>query len=118
MPVAIRKAQVRRSQLAARKPAAGGSRTKARSGESQLPPAPILATMSSKGQIVIPAALRRKYRLAEGVTVAFREENGQIVLDPDRFAAFRALRGTLPAIAEAELMEERRKEREHEDRER
>jgi AbrB family looped-hinge helix DNA binding protein len=74
--------------------------------------------MSSKGQIVIPAALRRKYRLEEGVTVAFREENGHIVLDPDRFAAFRALRGTLPAIAEAELMEERRKEREYEDRER
>jgi AbrB family looped-hinge helix DNA binding protein len=74
--------------------------------------------MSSKGQVVIPAELRRKYRLEEGVTVVFREENGHIVLEPDRFAALLALRGSIPFDLEGALIEEKKREREYEDRER
>ncbi len=76
------------------------------------------STISSKGQVVIPAALRRKYRLDRGVTVVFRESDGHLVLEPDRFAAFLALRGTLDFPMEEYLTEERQKEREREDRQR
>ena len=54
------------------------------------------AIISSKGQIVIPAALRKKYRLKEGMTISFREERGRLVMDPDPFSALQALRGSLP----------------------
>jgi AbrB family looped-hinge helix DNA binding protein len=75
------------------------------------------AVVSSKGQIVIPAALRRKYRLKEGTVVSFREEQGRLVLDPDPFTAVFALRGSFKGLnLEKELIEERRKEREREDR--
>ncbi|HZD49312.1 MAG TPA: AbrB/MazE/SpoVT family DNA-binding domain-containing protein [Silvibacterium sp.] len=75
------------------------------------------AVISSKGQIVIPAALRRKYRLKEGTVVAFREEDGHLVLEPDPFAAVLALQGAFKVHnLEKMLMEDRRKEREREDR--
>ena len=79
---------------------------------------PITSTVSSKGQIVIPASLRRKYRLDEGMTVIFREEKGHLVLEPDRFAAILALHGTMDPRMEEDLMQERRNEREREDRQR
>jgi len=75
------------------------------------------AIISSKGQIVIPAGLRKKYRLKEGTVVAFREEEGHLVLEPNPFAAFRALYGSLKGYnLEKILVEDRRKEREREDR--
>jgi AbrB family looped-hinge helix DNA binding protein len=75
------------------------------------------AVISSKGQIVIPAALRKKYRLKEGSVVAFREEGGHLVLDPDPYAAVYALYGAFKGYnLEKILNEERRKEREREDR--
>jgi len=75
------------------------------------------ATISSKGQVVIPAALRKKYRLKEGTVVAFREEEGHLVLEPDPFAAVLALYGSMKGHnLEKMLIEERRKEREREDR--
>jgi AbrB family looped-hinge helix DNA binding protein len=67
------------------------------------------AVISSKGQIVIPAALRRKYRLKEGMTVSFREERGRLIMEPDPFSALQALRGTLPEYPfEKALDKERR----------
>jgi len=76
------------------------------------------AVISSKGQVVIPAALRKKYQLKEGTVVAFREERGHLVLEPDPFAAVLALQGAFKGHnLEKMLMEERRKEREREDRE-
>jgi AbrB family looped-hinge helix DNA binding protein len=38
--------------------------------------------VSSKGWVVIPAALRRRYRLKPGSIVEFREEGEKIVLVP------------------------------------
>ncbi|MGA7318172.1 MAG: AbrB/MazE/SpoVT family DNA-binding domain-containing protein [Silvibacterium sp.] len=75
------------------------------------------AVISSKGQIVIPAALRKKYRLKEGSVVAFREEGGHLVLDPNPYASVYALYGAFKGHnLEKILNEERRKEREREDR--
>jgi AbrB family looped-hinge helix DNA binding protein len=51
--------------------------------------------VSSKGQIVIPAGLRKKYRLEEGVTVVFDEDHGRLTLEPSNFAAFFAPAGDI-----------------------
>ena len=112
MPPAKTSLASRSSQTASRKPKARPA-AKARAVS-----APVTSTISSKGQIVIPAALRRKYRLEEGSTVIFRESDGHLVIEPDRFAAMLALRGTMDPRMEEDLIEERRKEREREDRQR
>jgi AbrB family looped-hinge helix DNA binding protein len=66
------------------------------------------AVISSKGQIVIPAALRKKYLLKEGMTISFREEKGRLVIEPDPFSALQALRGTLPDYPFERALEEER----------
>ncbi len=38
------------------------------------------AVISTRGQIVIPANLRKRYRLEEGTTVVFQEERGRLLL--------------------------------------
>ena len=38
--------------------------------------------VKAKGQIVIPADIRRKFRINEGTRVAFLEENGRLFLQP------------------------------------
>jgi AbrB family looped-hinge helix DNA binding protein len=73
------------------------------------------AVMKAKGQIVIPADLRKKYRLKEGTTVLFHEERGRIILEPNNFAAIYALQGSLREFPlEASLEEERTGARAHE----
>jgi AbrB family looped-hinge helix DNA binding protein len=74
------------------------------------------AVISSKGQIVIPANLRKRYRLREGTTVVFQEERGRLVLEPNNFEAIYALQGSLREFPiEASLEEERGAERKRED---
>jgi len=74
------------------------------------------AVISSKGQIVIPANLRKRYRLREGTTVVFQEERGRLVLEPNNFEAIYALQGSLREFPiEASLEEERRAERKREE---
>src|ERR1700678_272464 len=69
------------------------------------------AVISSKGQIVIPATLRRRYRLTEGTTVVFQEERGRLVLEPNDFSAILSLEGTLKDFPlERTLQEKRAKE--------
>ena len=74
------------------------------------------SVVSSKGQIVIPAALRKKYRLKAGTRVVFREEEGHLVLDPNPYDAFLALEGTIDAPLTQWLAEERAAEKRREDR--
>ncbi len=38
--------------------------------------------MTTKGQVVVPARLRKKYGIQPGKKIAFFEENGYIVLKP------------------------------------
>jgi AbrB family looped-hinge helix DNA binding protein len=73
--------------------------------------------ISSKGQLVIPAKLRRKYGLKEGVRVVFQEdEHGRLSLEPSSFADVYALRGIGRGLPLDEtLEEERRKARARED---
>lgn len=40
------------------------------------------AIVTSKGQIVIPAEIRKKYGIKKGTQVAFFEDKGRLVLQP------------------------------------
>ena len=73
--------------------------------------------ISSKGQIVIPANLRKRYGLKEGTAVTFQEDRGRLVLEPSNYPAVYALQGSLAGFPlEEELAEERRREREQENK--
>jgi AbrB family looped-hinge helix DNA binding protein len=77
-----------------------------------------MATVSSKGQLVIPAEIRKKLRIKGGTRVAVDERDGQITLTPNPFDALLALRGCLSHVqedVEAVMMEERRKDRERDE---
>ena len=76
------------------------------------------ATISSKGQLVIPATLRKKYGLKAGSRVSIDDRDGHFTVTPNPFDALLALRGSLSHIGEdveGWWMEEKRKEREREE---
>ena len=74
------------------------------------------AVVSSKGQIVIPSALRRRYKLDKGTVVVFHEESGNLIMKPNHYAKLYALRGSLAGYdLEGSLMAEREAERRRED---
>ena len=73
--------------------------------------------ISSKGQIVIPANLRKRYGLKEGTTLVFHEERGRLVLEPSNHAAIYALQGTLAGFPlEQDLAKERQAEQKRENK--
>ena len=74
--------------------------------------------ISSKGQLVIPAELRRKYNLKPRTRVVFGEENGKLTVQSTALDQVLALQGCLSHVkedVEAWWMEEKRKEREREE---
>jgi AbrB family looped-hinge helix DNA binding protein len=80
------------------------------------------AYMTSKGQVVIPARLRRKYGLKEGTRLAFAEEGGRFVIQPvtkEYISSFRGIFKLKPGEKSAvqEHLEDRAKERAREGRE-
>lgn len=79
---------------------------------------PEFCTVTSKGQLVIPAKLRRKHGIRKGTRVAITEDNLRLVLQPITEEFIRSLRGSLrggPSASEF-LLKERRRERELEER--
>lgn len=74
------------------------------------------STVTSKGQLVIPASLRRRLKIEEGTRVLFVEDNGRLILEPLTQDSIARARGCLPAkpsLLQA-LLEDRRRERERE----
>jgi len=76
------------------------------------------ATVSSKGQMVIPAAIRESLGIEPGTRVAIRQEGDKVVLEPQTLATklriLRQLRGSTaggPSGTDM-LLAERRRERE------
>lgn len=70
-------------------------------------------TVTSKGQLVIPARLRRRFGIRKGTLVSFLEEDGRLILQPVTPEFIRGLRGSLkgePSALKA-LLEERKRER-------
>jgi AbrB family looped-hinge helix DNA binding protein len=83
----------------------------------------VYATVSSKGQLVIPAAIREELGIEPGTRIAIRREGAELVLKPETLAAklatIKRMRGIAaggPSLCE-ELLEDRRRERERELRE-
>jgi AbrB family looped-hinge helix DNA binding protein len=80
----------------------------------------IFTTVSSKGQMVIPASIREALGIEPGTRVAVRVEGTQVILQPDTLAAKLAMiekmRGCTaggPSMTDS-LLEDRRRERERE----
>jgi AbrB family looped-hinge helix DNA binding protein len=92
---------------------------------------PIYARVSSKGQLVIPSAIREKLGITPGTRVAIRLEGPELVLKPETLAAKLAMIDKMRGITKTlkridgggelsmcdELLEDRRRERERELRE-
>ncbi len=79
------------------------------------------AYVTSKGQVVVPSRIRRRYGIKPGTRVNFVEEDGRIIFQPvtreyiDSFCGvFKLKPGEKSAVQEH--LEERRKERDRENR--
>ena len=73
-----------------------------------------VSTVTTKGQLVIPSKLRRKFGIRKGTQVAFLEEYQRLVLQPLTPEFIRSLRGSLMGEPSALkfLLGDRKKERE------
>lgn len=72
-----------------------------------------VSTVTTKGQLVIPSKLRRKYSIKKGTQVIFLEQQNCLVLQPLTAEFIRSLRGSLkvePSALKA-LLEDRKRER-------
>ena len=69
--------------------------------------------VTTKGQLVIPARLRRRLGIKKGTRITFAEDAGRIIVQPVTREFIRGLRGSLNGkpSALAALLEERRRER-------
>lgn len=68
--------------------------------------------MTSKGQLTVPVAVRRKYRMKPGTKVSFEEKHGELILAPIPDISDSA--GSLSRYAKAEdliakLLEDRKR---------
>ncbi|RYY07171.1 MAG: AbrB/MazE/SpoVT family DNA-binding domain-containing protein [Sphingobacteriaceae bacterium] len=54
-----------------------------------------ISLITTKGQVVVPARLRKKYGIKSGKKIAFFEENGAIVLKPVYKSFFKQYAGIL-----------------------
>ncbi|MFZ1939664.1 MAG: AbrB/MazE/SpoVT family DNA-binding domain-containing protein [Terracidiphilus sp.] len=77
-------------------------------------------TVSTKGQMVIPAAIREALGIEPGTRIAVRRDGPEVILRPEtltaKLALIRKMRGITaggPPLCE-ELLEDRRRERERE----
>ena len=71
-----------------------------------------VTTVTTKGQLVIPSKLRRKYGIRKETQVAFVEGGDRLILQPLTAEFVRSLRGSLKGEPSALriLMEERKRE--------
>ncbi len=72
-----------------------------------------VATVTTKGQLVIPSRLRRKYGIRKGTQVAVLEENNRIILQPITKEFVRSLRGSLKGKSSLldSLLKDRKRDR-------
>ena len=75
--------------------------------------------ISSKGQVIIPAEIRKRHGLVTGTRATWTEEGGQLVLTPVSIGRLKQIRGLLkPRPGEPSafdgLFEERERERQRE----
>lgn len=78
------------------------------------------AYVTSKGQLVIPAKIRRRYNIKAGTRINFVEEEGRIYMQPVTREYIRSFRGIFKLKAgekraTQELMEDRAEEKRREE---
>jgi AbrB family looped-hinge helix DNA binding protein len=80
----------------------------------------VYITVSSKGQLVIPAAIREELGIEPGTRVAVRREGARVILEPHSLVAklrrideLQGLTAGGPSMTD-ELLKDRRREREME----
>jgi AbrB family looped-hinge helix DNA binding protein len=75
------------------------------------------ATMTSKGQIVVPAKLRKRYGLKEGIKVYFIERDHEILFQPVTKEYLQSVHGMLTSETSAtkDLLNQRTKDKEQEE---
>ena len=75
------------------------------------------AYVTTKGQLVIPARIRRKLGIKPGTKVCFVERGGEILFQPVTKEYIRSVCGMLKSTASVteELLSERKKDREREE---
>jgi AbrB family looped-hinge helix DNA binding protein len=77
----------------------------------------VFTTVSSKGQMVIPAAIREALGIEAGTRVAIRQEGTRLILEPETLAAklrlIKEMRGCTAGLSSGTdmLLEDRRLER-------
>jgi AbrB family looped-hinge helix DNA binding protein len=71
------------------------------------------SVVTTKGQLVIPARLRRRFGIKKGTRVTFVEDAGRIIVQPVTREFIQGLRGSLKGEPSAltALFEERKRER-------
>ena len=69
--------------------------------------------VTSRGQLVIPARLRRRLGIRKGTVVSFQEQEGRLIVQPVTPEFIRSLRGSLKGQGSALklLLEDRARER-------
>lgn len=72
------------------------------------------SVVTTKGQIVVPVKIRRKFGIKKGTKVAFIEQNGKLLIQPLDKSYFESLAGILGTNGKMmkSLMEDKKKERE------
>jgi len=75
-----------------------------------------ISTMTSKGQVVIPSAIRRRHGIKKGTKLIFLEKNGELIIKPVDDEYFSQFIGILKGGGKAlkALQYEHRKENEEE----
>ena len=75
------------------------------------------SVVTVKGQMVVPAKIRRKLKIKKGTKVVIIEQEDGFIVKPLDRKYFEHFAGILPSKGKATkaLLEERRKERERED---
>ncbi len=75
------------------------------------------AYVTSKGQLVVPSRLRRKYGIKPGTKICFIERNGEILFQPVTRDYIRSICGMFKTETSAteELLKERAKDKEREE---
>ncbi len=75
------------------------------------------AYVTTKGQLVIPARIRRKLGIRPGTKVCFVERGNDILFQPVTKEYIRSMAGILksPTSVTEELLDERKKDREREE---
>jgi AbrB family looped-hinge helix DNA binding protein len=72
------------------------------------------SVVTVKGQIVVPAKIRRKFGIRKGTKIAFIEQHGKLIIQPLDRSYFDSLAGVLGTQGKLlkSLMEDKKKERE------